>query len=501
MQKIKSLNDLIITFKGEKKLALVINGKEISYDDLYKNILIFASQIIKKSKGKKINIGIYTNDPYENISIYFACIYSDTIPVPISNLNFLKKKNSLHDDYKIKFIIIGKKNKNEIIFEKIQILKLDSCFNSFKNKKNNLNKKKTNIHDTASIILTSGTTGLKKGVMLSHNNLIKTSKYINNFMCIKKNIIEYLMVPLISSFGFARLRCVMLKKGCLIIDSGFFNPLLMIKWFEKYNINCISGVPSSFAMLISIPLKLLKNVRKKIIWAEIGSAPMKKAHKAKLLNLFPNKKIVMHYGLTEASRSTLLHLKTDNKKNELIGKPSPGVKISICDNSRKIIKKKNIVGEIVIKGQNVAKGYCNYLSKNFENRKFYTGDLGSIDKNGYIYFHGRKDEIINIGGIKISPIFLEDIINKKIPLGFDFAIFSSTKKHKIHTETVGIFIKKRINLKNKLNKINELLFNNGVPKEGKIRDVIYIRKFPLTSNGKIKRKFLKNYVTNINKNI
>ena len=86
---------------------------------------------------------------------------------------------------------------------------------------------------------------------MSHNNLIRTSLYLNKFLKINKNIIEYLMVPLTSSFGFARLRCVMLKKGCLITDSNFFNPLLMIKRFKKYNINCISGVPSAFAMLIS----------------------------------------------------------------------------------------------------------------------------------------------------------------------------------------------------------------------------------------------------------
>ena len=496
MQKIKSLSDLIKTFKGEKKLALVTDGKETSYDDLYKNILIFACQIIKKSKGKKLNIGIYTNNPYENILAFFACIYSGAVPVPISNLSFLKTRNSLSSQYKIKILITGK-SKKKIKFNKIQILKLKPYSESIKNNKINFNKKKIKAEDTASIILTSGTTGLKKGVMLSHNNLIKTSKSINNFMRIKKNIFEYLMVPLTSSFGFARLRCVLLKKGCLIIDSGFFNPLLMIRRFEKYNINSISGVPSAFVMLLSMPLKLLKNVRKKVFWAEIGSAPMKKIHKTKLLNLFPNKKIVIHYGLTEASRSTLLHLKKINKKNELIGKPSPGVNISICDETRKIIKKRNTIGEIVIKGQNVAKGYFNYLSKNFENNRFYTGDLGSIDKDGYVYFHGRKDEIINVGGMKISPIFLEDIISRKMPLGFEFAIFSSPKKHEIHNDTIGIFLKKKINFKNKLNKINKLLLDNGVPKEGKIRDIIYIRNFPITSSGKIKRKYLKNYVTSI----
>ena len=108
MQKIKSLNDLIQTFKGDKKLALVTDGIETSYDDLYKNILILASHIIKKSKGKKLNIGIYTSNPYENILSFLACIYSGSIPVPITNLNFLKSRNSLYNEFKIKILITSK---------------------------------------------------------------------------------------------------------------------------------------------------------------------------------------------------------------------------------------------------------------------------------------------------------------------------------------------------------------------------------------------------------
>ena len=494
MQKIKNINDLIKSFKNEKKLALIVNGKKISYKHLYKDIIIVSSQILKNSKGQKINVGIYTDDPYENILGFFGAIYAGSISVPISNISYLKK--NFINNFKIELLLIGK-NVNKNIILKIKIPKIKLSFEPYKNQKFNFNNKKTHIQDTAAIMLTSGTTGLKKGVILSHNNLIKTSKYINKFMLIKKKIVEYLMVPLTNSFGFGRLRCVLLKKGCLIIDSGFFNPLLMIRRFEEYDINCISGVPSAFAMLISLPLKRLKKVREKLIWAEIGSAPMKKVHKTKLLNLFPNRKIVMHYGLTEASRSTLLELKRNNKKNELIGKPVPGVKISICDEFRKVSKKKNFLGEIVIEGQNVAKGYCNLTSNKFEKNKFYSGDLGLIDKNDNIYFYGRKDEIINVGGTKISPIFLENIINKKICLGFDFSIFSSPKKHKIHDNVVGIFLKEKIRLKHKLNKINKILINNGVPNEGIIRDVVYIKKFPKTPNGKIRRKFLKNHILNV----
>ena len=67
---------------------------------------------------------------------------------------------------------------------------------------------------------------------------------------------------------------------------------------------------------------------------------------------------------------------------------SPGVKISISDNLKKIITSKNVIGEITIKGENIAKGYCNISSENFKNGLY--GDLGKIDKTGYVYFYGRK---------------------------------------------------------------------------------------------------------------
>lgn len=495
MKKIKNLKDLIKSFKDEKKLALVVDGKEITYDNIYRDILIFSFKICKKSKGKKLNIGIISNDPYENIIAIFAIIHAGSIPIPISNFNFFLKKQSLKKEFKIKILIIGKKQKKQIT-KKNKVIKF--CLSSLSNRifKKKFTNKKINESDTAIILLTSGTSGLKKGVMLSHNNLLRTSHNLNNFMKIKKNIIEYLMAPLTNSFGFARLRSIFLKKGCLVVDSGFFNPLLMLRRLEKYNINSISGVPSSFAMLLSLPLRSLKKLRNKLIWAEIGSAPMQKKHKIRLLKLFPYQRIVYHYGLTEASRSTLINLSNGFKNIETVGKASPGIKIMICDRNRKIIRKKDTIGEIVIKGYNVAKGYCNLYSENFADNKFYSGDLGSIDKNGYISFHGRKDDLINVSGVKISPVILENLINKKIPLGCEFAIYASPKKHSIHGQTVGLFIKKKIDLKNKISKINNILTHHGMPKEGKIKDIIYVKNFPKTLNGKIKRSLLKYYLSN-----
>ena len=133
-------------------------------------------------------------------------------------------------------------------------------------------------------------------------------------MNLKKNVCEYLMAPLTNSFGFARMRSIFLKKGCLIIDNGFFNPLLMLQRLKEHNINSISGVPSSFAMLLSLPSHSLIKLRKSLIWMEIGSASMEKYFKLKLLKLFNKQIIAYHYGLTEASRSSLINLRNDFKK-------------------------------------------------------------------------------------------------------------------------------------------------------------------------------------------
>ena len=108
MQKIKSLKDLIESFKKENKLALVFNGNELTYGDIYKDVLCFALKIYKKSKGKKLNIGIFSNDPYENIISMLACIYAGSIPAPIPNLNLILRNQSLSKEFKIRLLIIGK---------------------------------------------------------------------------------------------------------------------------------------------------------------------------------------------------------------------------------------------------------------------------------------------------------------------------------------------------------------------------------------------------------
>lgn len=495
MIKIKNIKDLIETFKNEKRIALIYNGKKISYESLYNDIISFSYEISTKSKKKGFNIAVVLKDDYQVIISLFAIIYSGSVPLLISEKDFFLNDKYLKKIYKINKIVVNENFKNKNFLKKDTIRFSTKTNINWKNFEY-VKKIKLKKGDTALILLTSGTTGFKKGVILSHNNLLFTSLNLNKFMNLNKNVCEYLMVPLTNSFGFARMRSIFLKKGCLIIDNGFFNPLLMLQRLREHNINSISGVPSSFAMLLTLPTHSLNQLRKSLIWMEIGSASMEKYFKLKLLKLFNKQIIAYHYGLTEASRSSLINLRNDFKKITTVGKAPKGVEINICDENRKIIKKKNFIGEIIVKGKNIAKGYVNGNFKNFKSGRFFTGDLGSIDQDGYLTIHGRIDDLINIGGVKISANLIEKIIHKNISMRCEFAIQNSHIKDDILGNRIALYIDKNIKINTLLKKINNIIIKNGIPSEGKIKDVFYVKKFPKTLNGKLKRKEIYKNISN-----
>ena len=126
----------------------------------------------------------------------------------------------------------------------------------------------------------------------------------------------------------------------------------------------------------------------------------------------PKARICMHYGSTEASRSTFIEFNSEINKLSTVGKPSPNVSIKILKENKLL---KDNVGEILVKGQMTSKGYWNNEKMTKENvisGWIKTGDLGKIDNDGYIHLLGRKEEILNFGGLKVAPAEIEEVLLK-----------------------------------------------------------------------------------------
>ena len=155
-------------------------------------------------------------------------------------------------------------------------------------------------------MFSSGTEGPPKAIVLTHRNLSDVVERLNAVMHVTSDIREYIGVPVTYSFGLGRVRCVMAVGGSVYVPEKF-NPSEIRRMLEQGEINALSAVPSLCRILLN-SAEMFEGIGKRIRWIEIGSQYMAADDKAAMRRLFPNARIVQHYGLTEASRSTFIDI-------------------------------------------------------------------------------------------------------------------------------------------------------------------------------------------------
>lgn len=248
------------------------------------------------------------------------------------------------------------------------------------------------------ISFTSGTEGAPKGVVLTHTNLTDVVARLNSLMQLDDSISEYIGVPVYHSFGFGRCRAVATAGGRFFIPNNGFNLSEIGEMLKQGEINAISAVPSLWRVLLTNK-DLIGRYGRKVRWIEIGSQYMSRQEKEEMKLLFPEARIIQHYGLTEASRTTLLEIhEVEGELLESVGQALGSVEIQ-----------QTTEGQIAIRGDHVALSYLidgQETPLKDDNGWFLTKDLGSIE-NGHLFYKGRADDVINCGGLKVAPEALE----------------------------------------------------------------------------------------------
>lgn len=267
--------------------------------------------------------------------------------------------------------------------------------------------------DLAVILYTSGTTGIPKGVMLTHKNLYCNAVSTYNLKPDRDvSDIGLFILPLSHSFGLT------------VMNVGFMLPNLniLMPWFdlkeacrliEKYKVTGFAGVPAIYSIFLNNPDVTDKYDLSSLKECASGSAPLP----IEVIKEFEEKFdciILEGYGLSEAAPVVTAHYPDRPRKPGSIGQPIPGVKIKIVNEKQEEVTAGD-VGELIVSGENVSPGYYMLPEKTSEcfiEGWLYTGDLAKVDADGYVYIVDRKKDLIIRGGFNIVPRDIEEILYK-----------------------------------------------------------------------------------------
>jgi long-chain acyl-CoA synthetase len=267
--------------------------------------------------------------------------------------------------------------------------------------------------DVSVIMFTTGTTGESKGVKLRHRNTLAATRGIVEFLRMEDGVVEVLPTPLYHSFGLGRMRSVLACRGTLVLARGFVFPARLMGLVEGSKATGFASVPAGWELLLRTDTDRVGQAFRSLRYVEIGSAPMARRTKETLLNLLPDTRICMHYGLTEASRTTFMEFHESASDLDTIGTPLKGVEVSIRDGAGAPLPDAS-EGEICVRGATVFGGYVDGADATHEaffGDWFRTGDLGRRGQTGRLYLSGRLKDVINLAGLKVSPREIEEVLD------------------------------------------------------------------------------------------
>tara|TARA_Y200000002_G_scaffold380543_1_gene392297 strand:+ start:3477 stop:4880 length:1404 start_codon:yes stop_codon:yes gene_type:complete len=441
----------------------------------YKNLLDFTKELNSKKKLRSLILFICDNSLSSYLG-YISFLFNNDVQIIIDENN----KNNYHDiirKYKPNYIWCRKKISLEMKVELISKFNFNN-YNLYE-----LNNKNVKLHKELLLLCTSsGTTGNPKFIKQSQKNIFSNTKSIIKYQNLNNSYTSITTLPLSYTFGMSCINTLLTVGAKIVISNHSLLQKEFWQIFKKHEITILNGVPFTYNILEK--LKFFNKPNNIKIFTQAGGK-LSDYMQLKISKFCRNNKskFFIMYGQAEATtRISYLPSKYSIKKIGSAGIPVDGGKIKILNNNLKLIRKKNIVGDIHYNGPNVCMGYSfaqNDLKKNYEWKNgIITGDIGKIDEENFLYITGRKKRFAKLYGLSINLDDIEKIILQSYD-NIDVASISEKDK-------IIVFYNKKI-LKLKILK----LLSNKININQKSFELFFIKKISKLNNGKTDYQDLK----------
>ena len=265
----------------------------------------------------------------------------------------------------------------------------------------------------AQIIFTSGSTGVPKGVVLSHKNIIANTGSILQYLHLSENDIMEVVLPFYYCYGLSLLHTHLRVGGSIVLNNNFIFISSVFNDINKYKCTGFAGVPSHFQILLRKSEGLKNTHFPSLRYVTQAGGKLHNSFIEEFITTFPDIDFFVMYGQTEATaRLSYLEPKMLKSKLGSIGNGIPEVDIKVISESGQVVKPGE-TGEIIAKGENIM--LCYYKDPEatdniIKNGWLYTGDMGTVDNDGFIYLTARKKEFIKISGKRVSPKEIEEVL-------------------------------------------------------------------------------------------
>lgn len=455
---------------GSRIAMIDDNGNRVTYEELDTIQKSIASAITADGSERSL-IFIICSNTIECIEGYIACLNNHIVPFMVS----LNMEENIFDDLcksylpEYVWLPVGKISRGKTIYRH-KGYKLVKMYNNHIPMNDNL----------ALLLSTSGTTGSRKTVRISYQNIKSNTKAIVSALSINENDRAITMLPMHYTYGLSVINTHLYVGAVLLVTDKKAADSKFWKFFNENKGTSLSGVAYTYKMLMKMGfnnwelpyLKKITQAGEKLS----GDIYLYLADMAEKRNIA----FQPMYGQTEATaRIAVMPEGMAKDKPGSVGLPLDEGTIELVDERGQSIHKCNAKGKLIYKGSNVAMGYasCRDDLSNGDMWKgiLYTGDYAYVDKDGYIFIVGRNDEYVKICGNRVSLQELEALLENKFPEAEFCAGYTDEKLILACTEeNVGMVAK-------------WLCKVTGLPPN--MVEVKYFNEIPLSDTGKADRKF------------
>jgi acyl-CoA ligase (AMP-forming) (exosortase A-associated) len=429
--------------KSPESLALTYGKKNLSYGELEQSVSRFASGLISLGLGRGERVAIYLDKCFETVIASFGAPAAGGVFVPLNPLLKAEQVGYILRDCNVRVLITSPERlallqdilpachdlRHVVVIDTAQALPASGAIN-YSLWSDLMDQPPAQGHrvidtDVVGILYTSGSTGKPKGVVLSHRNMVAGAKSVASYLENSAEDTLLAALPLSFDAGFSQLTTAF-HVGARVVLLNYLLPRDVVKAIEREKVTGLTAVPPLYIQLTQLtwPETITEHLR---YFANTGGRMPRETLMA-LRKHLPKSKPFLMYGLTEAFRSTYLPPAEVDKRPDSIGKAIPNAEILVLREDGSPCAP-NEPGELVHRGALVGMGYWNDIEKTAERYRplpvhapgreaglvlpeiaVFSGDTVRMDEEGFLYFIGRRDEMMKTSGYRVSPTEVEEIL-------------------------------------------------------------------------------------------